>query len=375
MRTKGKLTQVLLVAIAFINVLPANAMMGGQDATGDERVVSIIMGSTNNQRHCSGALIAPRMVFTAAHCLARKSAQPKSGPLSDADVPSWVSSPGIVIPIGGTSDKVKVIAHFASPLFQDSGCDNGEKSKCHGPRYDFGILILEKPLGTKTFNYATSEQISELNLAGSTVFSIGYGITSYAESQGLARDINPNKASANIRKSYIWQGGDELIKPFPTNMIVQTRMPQDIYLGGGDSGSPIWFEKDGQWIYIAAMSGVSGPSPATNPSDPIWENWFWGTKGVGGPGGSYYSAQAFPDVIEAANKFLADQIIVEEKAAAELKIKQDAEAKTAADLRAKQDAEAKAAALKKKTITCFKGKLVKKITAIKPACPKGYKKK
>jgi len=65
----------------------------------------------------------------------------------------------------------------------------------------------------------------------------------------------------------------------------------------------------------------------------------------------------------------------EAKAAAELKAKQEAEAKAAADLKAKQEAEAKAAAaaLKKKTITCIKGKSVKKVTAIKPVCPKGYK--
>jgi hypothetical protein len=30
---------------------------------------------------------------------------------------------------------------------------------------------------------------------------------------------------------------------------------------------------------------------------------------------------------------------------------------------------------KKKTITCVKGKTVKKVTAVKPACPTGYKKK
>jgi hypothetical protein len=67
-----------------------------------------------------------------------------------------------------------------------------------------------------------------------------------------------------------------------------------------------------------------------------------------------------------------------DKAAAELKAKQDAEAKAAADkaeLKAKQDAEAKAAATKKTTITCVKGKLTKKVTAVKPACPTGYKKK
>jgi hypothetical protein len=61
------------------------------------------------------------------------------------------------------------------------------------------------------------------------------------------------------------------------------------------------------------------------------------------------------------------------KAAAELKAKSDAEAKVAAELKAKQEADAKAAATKKSTITCIKGKLVKKVTAVKPICPKGYK--
>ena len=94
----------------------------------------------------------------------------------------------------------------------------------------------------------------------------------------------------------------------------------------------------------------------------------------------------------------------EAKAAAELKAKQEAEAKAAAELKAKQEAEAKAAAelkaageriisdakaeaarilaaakaavaKKKVTITCIKGKLIKKVTAVKPLCPKGYKKK
>jgi M6 family metalloprotease-like protein len=60
-------------------------------------------------------------------------------------------------------------------------------------------------------------------------------------------------------------------------------------------------------------------------------------------------------------------------AAAELKAKQDAEAKAAAELKAKQDAEAKAALVKKLTIICVKGKLAKKVSAVKPKCPSGYK--
>ena len=71
----------------------------------------------------------------------------------------------------------------------------------------------------------------------------------------------------------------------------------------------------------------------------------------------------------------------EAKAAAELKAKQEAEAKAvaeakaAAELKAKQDAEAAATKSKKSTITCIKGKLTKKVVAVNPICPKGYKKK
>jgi predicted nucleic acid-binding Zn-ribbon protein len=64
------------------------------------------------------------------------------------------------------------------------------------------------------------------------------------------------------------------------------------------------------------------------------------------------------------------------KAEAEVKAKAEAEAKAAAELKAKQEAEAKAkaeAAKKKSTITCVKGKLTKKVTAVKPKCPKGFK--
>jgi len=72
-------------------------------------------------------------------------------------------------------------------------------------------------------------------------------------------------------------------------------------------------------------------------------------------------------------------ILIEAKAAAELKAKQEteakaaAEAKSAAELKAKQEVEAKAGTNKKTTITCVKGKLTKKVTAVKPKCPSGYK--
>jgi hypothetical protein len=79
----------------------------------------------------------------------------------------------------------------------------------------------------------------------------------------------------------------------------------------------------------------------------------------------------------------AAKLAAAEKVATELRVKQEADAKAAAEQKAQQDAErkakqadaAKAAPVKKKTISCVKGKLTKKVTALKPKCPAGYKKK
>jgi membrane protein involved in colicin uptake len=119
---------------------------------------------------------------------------------------------------------------------------------------------------------------------------------------------------------------------------------------------------------------------------------------------------------------MAEEIRLKQEAdlkAAELKAREDADAKAAAELRAKLEAEsaaaaakliedaklqasklleeaklkaekaanqtsasnqlkgstAKAVAPKKVTISCTKGKLVKKVSAINPKCPAGYKKR
>jgi hypothetical protein len=91
-------------------------------------------------------------------------------------------------------------------------------------------------------------------------------------------------------------------------------------------------------------------------------------------------AQEEKDAAEAKAQIEAERV------AAELKVKEAAAGKAAAakaaaakaaaaKAAAAKAAAAKAAALKKTTITCVKGKLTKKVTAVKPVCPAGYKKK
>lgn len=91
--------------------------------------------------------------------------------------------------------------------------------------------------------------------------------------------------------------------------------------------------------------------------------------------------------IAAEKKAAAEALI---RAAAEAQAKLDAEVQAAAEAKAALEektriaeeklyraeiAALKASLKKKTTITCVKGKLIKKVTAVKPTCPSGYKKK
>lgn len=85
--------------------------------------------------------------------------------------------------------------------------------------------------------------------------------------------------------------------------------------------------------------------------------------------------------ISAAEKAAAEKAAAEkaaaDKAAAEKAAAEKAAAdKAAADKAAAEKAAAeKASAAKKKTITCVKGKTTKRVTAVNPKCPSGYKKR
>jgi polyribonucleotide nucleotidyltransferase len=170
----------------------------------------------------------------------------------------------------------------------------------------------------------------------------------------------------------------------------------------GDSGSGFFVEQNDVRYYVGTTGNGVGISNCQSD----------GSIKMDPAGGmSWFPAPfKFLDLIESAEKFVAEEKkkefaqAEEARLAAELKAKQEAEAKAKAEeeararaeaeLKAKQEAEAKAkaeeeakaraeaeakakleAAKKKTTITCVKGKLTKKVTAVRPKCPSGYKKK
>jgi hypothetical protein len=397
MRIKGSilLTSLILTFGPILSgALPAHSVEFGQDATGDPNAVKVGGGS--------GFLYSERIVLTVGHVI---------GAEHPGAVPYWESegviyNPGIVTIAGQKQYKVKRVlipSTYTKPDYANNIIND-----------DNAVVILSEDIPmTKKAVFATEEQMQRFAREKSKVELVGYGITH--GSQRPVTTINnraPHKLTSTLLspqdvlafyRQYPNVDWKKINKPGVYG-IVQHRELKQSHICDGDSGS-MFFVEENNIRYLLGTTGLG----LVNNNCPPPEQWY------GFPSMSWidpnsklrdllkiaeaiveedkkreFAAAELKAKQEAETKAAADLKAKQEaetKAAADLKAKQEAEAKAAAelkakqeaeaeaDLKAKQEAEAKAAVLKKTTITCLKGKLVKKVTAVKPVCPKGYKKK
>jgi hypothetical protein len=261
---------------------------------------------------------------------------------------------------------------------------------------DFAILILRESMPMRNIvQVASPTDIESFIREKATVEMVGYGFQNVA----MRKDFQAWDNLAPHKMTSVLVSGDDLRKYYaaypdwhqPNQTMLDFGIPNNEKDGSvcdADSGAGFFVQKGNVRYYLGAVGGLQ--AGITNCNAPLGR--FAPNGGMSGINPAYKHLA----LIKEAEDFVANEKKLEAvkqeadaKAAAELKAKQEAdekarveaelkakleaEAKAAAELKAKQEADAKAAALKKTTITCVKGKLIKKVSAVKPKCPSGYK--
>jgi secreted trypsin-like serine protease len=317
---KQKLLTILGALVALVvatSVVPANAIYGGTAATGNPIVVGLLVSENATSAGCSGALVAPRVVMTASHCLTRPAER------------IWISAPGTdlrditTLRIQGEKYFIPTTFSMASFPYQN----------------DFGIIVLKSPFpNTQTLEIAKLEDVKKWMSEESSITHLGYGCTQLVDSP-------PCGATSPVPNQLITVFGKEIPPQFSSltpGTFSVTKISVDKTICGGDSGSPILKEVSGKTIYVGSQSSSNGAG-CTKTCNIVCV----ATQGLPG---------ANVELVESAFQYVATV------------------SSTATPLNEKVTP-IPTPTLKKSTITCIKGKLVKKVTATVPKCPTGYKKK
>jgi len=377
----------LVFVFLVVPLTPANSIINGTPAVGSDYVVTMLFGDEKTSSHCTGAYLRPRIVVTAAHCVIRQGAR---APELTRPIQDWyVSQPGIDWLASDTkSTKVKVLKIWTDPdYFNRWEPDKGLRETQVN---DIAFLFLESELNGPTISRAANrEEIESFRSGQGRAFHLGYGCI--GESWEKRK---PNDGRPYISSEMIGTNMGSLSTPIWDRFLF-AQYPVKAEVCSGDSGSPLLMKKGSEVLYLATIfaggNGAAGERYAATtvlwPFVPALDEAYKqfliedaknrelkAKQEAEAKTAAELKAKQEAEAKAAAElKAKQEAEVAATKAALDLKAKQEAEAKVAAELKAKQDAEAKAAATKKTNIICVKGKLTKKVTAVKPKCPTGYK--
>lgn len=320
-----------LLFLFFIQTNLANAVWKGTPNLENKRVVPIFDHPTFEW--CSSAfLYSPRIVFTAAHVLFNLDDRQEKHitPISNA----WVGFPNSIVSRNSKrikSQKILIAPEYKSRDFWLGGNTITREN-------DFAVVVLESPLpiDDKKVELLTPELHQQYINSGEQIDMSGYG----RQTPEDMKNNSPCKDYSSFQSKVI--GSDFSTRGPRWTATLNTRvgigMPN---LCDSDSGSGYTKIFPDKYIYL----GAAGAGSWDQHNCASWEPNINRETTNGA-----YPVYLYKDLIAEAEKYVADNPYVAPKTT-------------------------NTGFNNKTTITCVKGKTIKKINKINPVCPTGFKKK
>lgn len=322
---------IFVISISiFAAAAPAHGIYGGTPAAGNPIVVGLLSDRNATSAGCSGALVAPRIVMTAAHCLTLPAQS------------LWIPEPGTDLRDISTrriqADRYFIPSDFSASKFPYQN--------------DFGIVVLKSSFPNVTnLQIATFDEVKKWINEEREVTHIGYGCTELVDSPPCkVTSPVPNKLVTNLSRVIPIQ-----FDTLTPDTFSATKISVEKTICGGDSGSPLIAEFSGKVLYIGAQSSSNGAG-CTKTCNFICV----ATQGL---------PSANLSLVEEATKYvLLTAAAPPPTSVPEVKV-------IPSPMTSPVNVQANKNSVKKISITCIKGKVTKKVTAVNPKCPTGFKKK
>lgn len=229
--------KLLLVSLfLLIPLSPAYAILGGIPSNNNPIVVALTRDALDLTATCTGGLIAPRVVVTAAHCI--------HGPAESY----WVSEPGSNIQ-NLNAVKIQAKEIFISPEFTRGSFPY---------QNDFAVILLKSAFkNIKPVRIASIDEVKTWTNEESSVTHIGYGRYEVVgpNQSGLTMVTSPIplEFETTFSKQVPWQ-----FYRLKENTFSLTKVAIDKAVCAGDSGSPLIKRVGNEWVYIGVQSGGNG---------------------------------------------------------------------------------------------------------------------